>query len=69
MSDEEVEVLDGERGEIWVQCPNNMKGYWRNPKATADTITKEGWLKTGDVAYRDKQGYYYIVDRKKVRPS
>jgi hypothetical protein len=65
MDDDENEVPQGTRGEIWVQCPNVMKGYWRNPKATADTITADGWLKTGDVAYRDAEGRYYIVDRKK----
>ncbi len=41
-----------------------MKGYWRNPEATAETI-KDGWLYTGDMAYMDPDGYVYIVDRKK----
>jgi long-chain acyl-CoA synthetase len=40
-----------------------MKGYWRNPEATAATITPDGWLKTGDVAYKDKDGFYYLHDR------
>lgn len=42
-----------------------MKGYLNNPTATANAITKDGWFKTGDVAIRDDEGYYYIVDRTK----
>jgi 4-coumarate--CoA ligase len=44
-----------------------MKGYWRNPQATKETKTDDGWLKTGDIAYVDDQGKFYVVDRKKVR--
>ena len=42
-----------------------MKGYLNNPSATADSITADGWLKTGDIAVRDGEGYYEIVDRKR----
>ena len=42
-----------------------MKGYLNNPTATADSITADGWFKTGDVAVRDEEGYYKIVDRKR----
>ena len=42
-----------------------MKGYLNNPTATADSITADGWFKTGDIATRDADGYYYIVDRRK----
>jgi len=42
-----------------------MKGYLNNPTATANSITPDGWFKTGDVAVRDEEGYYRIVDRKK----
>ena len=68
MNDEATaEVPQGERGEIWVRGPNIMKGYWRNEKATKETLTADGWLMTGDICYVDKDGYFYIVDRKKVR--
>jgi 4-coumarate--CoA ligase len=56
----------GETGEFWIRSPNAMKGYWQNPKATAETITANGWLKTGDIAYRDEEEKWYMVDRKKV---
>jgi 4-coumarate--CoA ligase len=52
-------------GELWVYGPNVMKGYWRNEKATAETLTPDGWLKTGDIAYVDDEGRFFIVDRKK----
>jgi 4-coumarate--CoA ligase len=60
-----VEAPVGERGEIWVRGPNVMRGYWGKPEATAETLTADGWLKTGDVAYVDKEGHFFIVDRKK----
>lgn len=53
------------RGELWARGPNVMKGYWRNPKATEETLTSDGWLKTGDIAYVDEIGHFFIVDRKK----
>ncbi|KIW13292.1 hypothetical protein PV08_08480 [Exophiala spinifera] len=52
-------------GEFWIRSPNMLKGYWRNIQATKDTITPEGWLKTGDIAYKDEGGKWYMVDRKK----
>jgi long-chain acyl-CoA synthetase len=52
-------------GELCVRGPQVMKGYWQQPEATANTIDREGWLHTGDVCKMDKDGYYYIVDRKK----
>ncbi|KAF9739032.1 AMP-binding enzyme [Paraphaeosphaeria minitans] len=61
-----VEAPRGERGEVWVRSPSVMKGYWRKPEATRETITTDGWLKTGDVAYIDEQNEFHIVDRKKV---
>jgi len=56
---------EGEPGELWLRGPNIMKGYLNNKMATKNSITSEGWFKTGDVAIRDKEGFFYIVDRKK----
>jgi acyl-CoA synthetase (AMP-forming)/AMP-acid ligase II len=65
IDDEGKEVGVGERGEIHVQGPNVCLGYWRNEAATKDTFDEEGYLKTGDIAVRDEQGRFWIVDRKK----
>jgi long-chain acyl-CoA synthetase len=53
----------GERGEICIQGPNVMKGYWKSPEATADVMTADGFMRTGDVAYMDDDGFVFIVDR------
>ena len=58
------EVPAGEVGEIVIRGPNVMKGYWRRPEATAEAI-RDGWLRTGDLARVDKDGYLCIVDRLK----
>ncbi|MBO3276412.1 long-chain-fatty-acid--CoA ligase FadD2 [Pseudomonas schmalbachii] len=55
----------GERGELCVKGPQVMKGYWNRPEATAETLDAEGWLKTGDIAVIDPDGFVRIVDRKK----
>ena len=52
----------GEIGEIWVKGPSTTPGYWKRPEATAGTFT-DGWLRTGDAARTDEDGFYYIVDR------
>ncbi|WP_028110619.1 long-chain-fatty-acid--CoA ligase FadD [Ferrimonas futtsuensis] len=64
--DEQGQVVGvGERGELQIQGPNVMKGYWQRPEATAETISAEGWLSTGDIATMDERGFFKIVDRKK----
>jgi len=60
-----VDVKHGEAGELWVRGPQVMAGYWQRPEATADAITTDGWLKTGDIAQVDDEGLVHIVDRKK----
>jgi long-chain acyl-CoA synthetase len=58
------DVPEGEIGEIAIKGPNVMKGYWNRPDATAEVI-RDGWFRTGDLAKRDDEGYYFIVDRAK----
>lgn len=58
------EVPVGEVGELCVKGPQVMKGYWQRPDETAKTI-KDAWLWTGDMAKRNEEGYFFIVDRKK----
>ncbi|MFK4102888.1 long-chain fatty acid--CoA ligase [Streptomyces sp. NPDC019531] len=53
------------RGEICVRGPNVTPGYWNNPDATRTAFDDAGWFHTGDIAHRDKDGCYYIVDRLK----
>lgn len=55
----------GEEGEVWIKGPQVMQGYLNNPQATAETLTDDGWLRTGDIAYVDADGYMFIVDRLK----
>jgi long-chain acyl-CoA synthetase len=58
------DVPAGEVGEILIKGPNVMKGYWALPEVTAQTVI-DGWLRTGDLAVQDEDGYFTIVDRKK----
>ncbi|RIX79052.1 long-chain-fatty-acid--CoA ligase [Acidovorax cavernicola] len=53
----------GEKGEMCIQGPNVMKGYWNKPEATADSTTFDGFFRTGDVGYMDEDGFVFIVDR------
>ena len=65
IDEEENEVAIGERGEICVKGPQVMIGYHNLPKATAETFTTNGYLKTGDIGIMDEKGFIKIVDRKK----
>jgi len=58
-------VAAGEEGEIWVRGFHVMQGYLDDPKETAEAITSDGWLKTGDIGTQDENGYIKITDRKK----
>jgi long-chain acyl-CoA synthetase len=63
VDEEDREVADGELGEIVLRGENILKGYYRNDEATA-TAFRGGWFHTGDIGYRDGDGFFYIVDRK-----
>jgi len=65
IDDDGNELPLGERGELCIKGPQVMKGYWQQPEATAQTLDAEGWLKTGDIAVIDPDGFTRIVDRKK----
>lgn len=64
LDDRTKDMPVGEPGELLIQGPQVMKGYWNMPAETALTLN-EGWLHTGDIATMDPEGYFYIVDRKK----
>ncbi|WP_439620194.1 long-chain-fatty-acid--CoA ligase [Hyphomonas sp.] len=59
-----AEVPVGEPGELMIRTPSITKGYWRQPEVTA-SIMENGWYRSGDIARRDEEGLYYIVDRAK----
>ncbi|KAF8161102.1 hypothetical protein B0H34DRAFT_654088 [Crassisporium funariophilum] len=61
---ENVCLPAGAVGEVWLRGPNVMQGYWRDPEATNAVITKDGWLKTGDIGYLDEDAFLHIKDRR-----
>ena len=63
VDDDDREVADGELGEIVLRGENVLKGYYKNDTANASAF-RNGWFHTGDIGYRDADGFYYIVDRK-----
>jgi long-chain acyl-CoA synthetase len=65
VDDDGDDVLQGDAGEIWVKGPNVFQGYLDDPEQTARVLTTDGWLRTGDIAVTDDDGYLYLVDRAK----
>ncbi|KAF3916651.1 S-dihydroxybenzoyltransferase [Dactylellina cionopaga] len=65
VNDDGTEVKAGETGELWLKGPNIMMGYWKNPEATANCMTDDGYFKTGDVGHQDQGGNFFITDRVK----
>jgi acyl-CoA synthetase (AMP-forming)/AMP-acid ligase II len=59
------ELPPGEVGEVAVQGPQVMKGYWKRPEETSECLSEDGWLLTGDIGWLDEDRYLYILDRKK----
>ncbi|KAK0471890.1 hypothetical protein IW261DRAFT_1553475 [Armillaria novae-zelandiae] len=61
--DNGIKLPRGQTGEVWLRGPNVMEGYWRDPAATNNVLTTDGWLKSGDLGMQDKEGFLYIKDR------
>ncbi|MEK6375079.1 MAG: AMP-binding protein [Acidobacteriota bacterium] len=60
-----LEGGDGETGELYIRGPHVSSGYWRNEQETADAYLADGWFRTGDLARRDEEGFFYIAGRRK----
>jgi long-chain acyl-CoA synthetase len=65
VGDDGDDVLVGDAGEIWIRGPGVFKGYWNDPDATRAALTTDGWLRTGDMAVVNDDGYLFLVDRAK----
>ena len=63
LTDPDDEAAPGEAGELCIRGPNVMKGYWKNEAATAQSMTRDGFFRSGDVAKMDSDGFVFIVDR------
>merc|ERR1712185_153351 len=63
VSEDGDDVGPGSQGEVWVKGKHIMREYWNRPDASAETITQDGWLRTGDIAAVDEEGFIYIQDR------
>lgn len=63
--DQRTERHEGKSVRIIVVDTNRNQGYWNNDKATRESLTEDRWLKTGDIAFADKEGYLTFTDRKK----
>lgn len=64
-NEQNVEVGPNEAGELWVRGPQVMRGYWRQPEETAEVLSADGWLRTGDIGEMLPSGYIRLLDRKK----
>ncbi len=64
VDDNGADLGDDEIGELWARGPNVVRGYWNKPEATEEAFTGS-WFHTGDLGYRDSDGFHYVVDRKK----
>jgi long-chain acyl-CoA synthetase len=65
LTDPDQDAAPGEPGELCIRGPNVMKGYWKNEAATAKSMTRDGFFRSGDVAKMDADGFVFIVDRTK----
>jgi len=65
VDDDGKELPEDTTGEIWVRGPSVIKGYYKDPEQTKEGFSEDGFWKSGDLGYRDRKGYVYIVDRKK----
>ncbi len=61
----ELREMDGEVGEMYIRGPHVSKGYWNNPEATREAYGEDGFFRTGDLARRDSDGFFYIAGRRK----